>query len=152
MFFGVLVTVRLMYPHGPLFVYSPVLLKQTSPSQMACFSEDLKCWEAWDTTCGHKAKDITPLIASLDNLPCKDATREGHRQSDEHWNRFKGNIEETSETRCSAYGLFRVHRYHLELNGTELSLSHDLHTPLFSFPTPPPFSLSLSPSSLSLTI
>ena len=26
-------------------------------------------------------------------------TRESHRQSDEHWNRFKGNVEETSE-RC----------------------------------------------------
>jgi len=33
------------------------------PSQAACFSEDLKCWESWDTTCGHKAKDITPSIA-----------------------------------------------------------------------------------------
>ena len=26
-----------------------------------------------------------------------ERTREGHRQSDEHWNRFKGNVEETSE-------------------------------------------------------
>ena len=26
-------------------------------------------------------------------------TREGHRQSDEHWNRFKGNAGETSERR-----------------------------------------------------
>ena len=41
-------------------------------------SEDMKCWEAWDTTCRHKAKDITPLTAwrrealkeeVLDNLP-----------------------------------------------------------------------------------
>ena len=36
--------------------------------------------------------------------------------SDEHWNRFKGNVRETSETEWSAYGLFRAHRYHLELN------------------------------------
>ena len=26
------------------------------PSQVACFSEDLQCWEAWDTTCGRKAQ------------------------------------------------------------------------------------------------
>ena len=31
------------------------------PSQVTCFSEDLKCWGAWDTK--HKAKDITLLIA-----------------------------------------------------------------------------------------
>ena len=27
-------------------------------SQVACFSKDLKWWGAWNTTCGHKAKDI----------------------------------------------------------------------------------------------
>ena len=32
-------------------------------SQVACFSAGLKCWEAWDITCRHKAKDITPLVA-----------------------------------------------------------------------------------------
>ena len=32
------------------------------PWQMVCVPEDLKCWGAWDTTCGHKAKDITPSI------------------------------------------------------------------------------------------
>ena len=26
------------------------------PSQVACFKEDLKCGEARDTTCGHKAQ------------------------------------------------------------------------------------------------
>ena len=79
-------------------------------SQVTCFSEELKCWEAWDTTCGHKAKDITPLIAwrreawkeeALDGLPWKN--RERHRQSDEHFNRFKGNIGETSERRGGAH-------------------------------------------------
>ena len=49
-------------------------------------------------------------IDRLDDLP-----REGHRQSDEHWNCFKGNV---SETELSAYGLFRLHGYHLELNWT----------------------------------
>ena len=45
----------------------------------------------------------------------------GHRHPDEHWNRFKGNVGETSERRGGAYnyGLFRAHRYHLEL--TELN-------------------------------
>ena len=43
----------------------------------------------------------------------------GQRRSEEHWNRFKGNVGETSETETpgwSGYGLFRAHRYHLELN------------------------------------
>ena len=33
------------------------------PSKVICISEDLKNWEARDTTCGHKAKDIMPSIA-----------------------------------------------------------------------------------------
>ena len=44
--------------------------------------------------------------------------REGHRQSVEHWNCFKGNVGETAE-RLSAYGLYWAHRYHLELNWTD---------------------------------
>ena len=49
-------------------------------SQVACFS-DLKYWGAWDTTCRHKAMDITQLITwrrealkeeMLDDLPWKD--------------------------------------------------------------------------------
>ena len=45
-------------------------------------------------------------------------TREGYRQSDEHWNCFKGNVTETSESWVERirYALFREHRYHLELN------------------------------------
>ena len=94
---------------------------------MACFSEDLKCWEAWDITCGHKAKDITPLIAwrrkalkeeVLDNLPWKDQwgpssirwTLESFQR--QHWGNFW-------EMGWSAYGLFWAHRYHLELNWTD---------------------------------
>ena len=30
-------------------------------------------------------------------------TREGHRQSDEHWNRFEGNVGETSERQGGAH-------------------------------------------------
>ena len=42
--------------------------------------------------------------------------REGHRQSDEHWHCFKGNVGETSEMRVQRFWAFRAHRYHLELN------------------------------------
>ena len=45
-----------------------------------------------------------------------ERTREGHRQSDEYWICFKGNVGENSETGWSAYGFCREHRYHLELN------------------------------------
>ena len=48
-----------------------------------------------------------------------EMTREGHRHSDEHWNRLKGGVRETSERRGGAhtyYGISRAHRYHLELN------------------------------------
>ena len=53
---------------------------------------------------------------ALDDLP--ERTREGHRQSDEHWNHFKGDIGETTDRRGGAhnYRLFRAHKYHLELN------------------------------------
>ena len=51
------------------------------PLQVACISEDIMCWGAWDTTCGHKAKDSTPLNAwrreawkeeAFNDLPWKD--------------------------------------------------------------------------------
>ena len=47
----------------------------------------------------------------------KVATEEGHRQSDEHWNRFKGNWRRRKklEMGWSAYGFFRAHRYRSEL-------------------------------------
>ena len=41
-------------------------------------------------------------------------TREGHRQSDEHWNRFKGDVGETSERNFANTG-FPEHK---ELNRT----------------------------------
>ena len=33
--------------------------RQKWPSQVACVLENVKCWGVWNTTCGHKAKDIT---------------------------------------------------------------------------------------------
>ena len=43
-----------------------------------------------------------------------ERTRKSQRQSDEHWNCFKGNFAEASQRRgvASNYGIFR---YHLEL-------------------------------------
>ena len=51
-----------------------------------------------------------------------ERTRDGHHQSDEHWNHFKGNVGETSERWGGAlYGLFWVREYQLELNWTVIS-------------------------------
>ena len=66
---------------------------------------------AWDATCGHKSKDITPLITRRREVwkaIFLERTREGHHQSDEHWNCFEGQIGETSERRGGVhnYGLF----------------------------------------------
>ena len=98
---------------------------------VACFSEDLKCWGVWDTTCGYKAKDTTPLIGwrreawkeeTLDNLPWKDERGPSsiRRTMEPFQRRHWGNFWETG---WSAYGLFRAHRYHLELNSLCVSLS-----------------------------
>ena len=93
------------------------------PSHMACFSEDLKCWGGWDTTCRNKAKDITSSIAwrreawkeeAVGDLPWKDergpssVRRTLEQFQPQRW----GNAWDTG---WSAYGLFRAHRYHLEL-------------------------------------
>ena len=45
--------------------------------------------------------------------------REGHRQSDEHWNRLKGNVGETSERRGGAHMGFSERIYAI-LKWTEL--------------------------------
>ena len=63
----------------------------------------------------HRAKVITPSIAwrrearkenALDDL--LESTRDGH-QSDHHWNRFTGNVGETSERRAGAHIGFSEH-------------------------------------------
>ena len=51
-----------------------------------------------------------------------ERTREGHRQSEEHSNHFKGDVWENWETGWSAYGLFRTRRYHIELNWTKVCM------------------------------
>ena len=98
------------------------------PSQEACFLEDLKRWKAWDSTCGHKAKDITPSVSwrretlkeeALDDLPWKDERGPSSvRRTLEPFQRQRwGHVWETG---WSSYGLFRAYRYHLELYWTEL--------------------------------
>ena len=100
------------------------------PSHAACFSENLKCWGAWDTTCRHKAKDITPSIAwrrevwkeeALDNLPWKDGVHKGEpssiRRTLQHWGNF-------GETGWSTYGLSLACKYHVELNWTNSKVSY----------------------------
>ena len=95
------------------------------PSQVACVSENLKYWVAWNTTCGHKAKDITPQIAWTRKAWKKEALGEDLPWKDEWgpssvwWTLelFQGQRWENFwETRWSACGLFRAHRYHHELN------------------------------------
>ena len=81
---------------------------------------------AWDTTCRHKAKDITPSITwrreawkeeALNDLPQKyERGPSSSRWTLEPFQRkCWGNFWETG---WSTYGLFWVHRYHLELNST----------------------------------
>ena len=66
-------------------------------------------------------------------------TREGHRQSDEHWNRFKGNAGETSERRGGAHMGFSE-RMDTILSKTELDCSF----PFFlSSPAKPSFTRNL---------
>ena len=75
---------------------------------VACFSEDLKCWGAWDTTCGRKAKDVTSPIAwkeeALDDWSSlKGRERAIVNQTNTGWNPFKANVGDTSERRGGAH-------------------------------------------------
>ena len=65
------------------------------PSQVACVSEDLKCWGAWDTTCGHKAKGITPSIS------WRREARKEEALDDVHWKdeRRPSSIRQTRDTK-----------------------------------------------------
>jgi len=99
--------------------------------------------ERWasDTTWGHKAKDISPAIVwkishqklsggeKHEKRKCLmiflERTREGHQQSDEHWNHFKGNARETSERWGGAHmGFFEC--IDTILNWTEVRVSFQL--------------------------
>ena len=65
-------------------------------------SEVLRSWRRYLRA--QSQKDITPSIAGGERRGKRkretiflERTRDDHRQSDEHWNRFKGNNGETSE-------------------------------------------------------
>ena len=80
---------------------------------------DLKCRAACDTTCGgtklktshHRSPGGERRGQRKHSTTCLGRTREGHHQSDKHWNGFKGNTGETSERRDGANMGFseRVH-------------------------------------------
>ena len=91
------------------------------PSQMPCFSEDLKCRGAWDTTCRHKAKDITPSrergtclssrkisnAEELETLPAGTKPRASHHRSPGGERRGKRKrytifLERTREGHCQS--------------------------------------------------
>ena len=92
------------------------------PLQVACVSEDLKCWGAWDT--GLDAKPRTYTVGRLEE---RSVERGSAQQS---WKDVKGpsSIRPTLELSqrqhwvnfwemgWNAYRLPQGHRYHLELN------------------------------------
>ena len=55
-------------------------------------------------------RGVKRLEEVLDVMIFLERTREGHRQSDEHWNRLKGNGGETSERRDGAHMGFSERR------------------------------------------
>ena len=102
-----------------------VSVKQSS--QVACVSEDPKCWEAWDTSLLWRGGGSKPRSHTRGERRCREThwwaiclirAWSGHRRSDQHWNRFKGYTWETSKIRRSVFGLFRERRFHHELNWT----------------------------------
>ena len=107
------------------------------PSQVACFLEDLKCWEAWDTTCGQKAMDIIPSITwrrealGLDRWSARRSSLKGREkaivnQTNIGASYFKGNVRETSERRDGAHMGFSQ-RIDTILNWIELNWIKSLH-------------------------
>ena len=90
------------------------------PSQMVCVSEDLKCWRPWDTTCGHKASDVTPSIA----------WRRGVERVLRSTRRERATVNQTDAgivykatlgkllIEWGTFGLFRAHSYDLKLHWT----------------------------------
>ena len=96
------------------------------PWQVVCVLKILKCWGAWHTNCGHKAKDITISIAwrreawteeVLDDLPTKDERGpSSNRRALEMFQTYRW--RNFWETVWSAYGLLRARIYQLHLNCT----------------------------------
>ena len=73
---------------------------------VACFSEKLETIPAGTKprTSHHYSLEERVVERGSTRLTIfLERMREGHRQSDEYWNRFKGNVGETSERRSGAY-------------------------------------------------
>ena len=70
-----------------------------------------------------------PMHTSVDTVIFLEKRREGHRQSDEHWNRFKGNVEKISERLGGAHMGFSG-RIYTFLNWTELNCTCCTHAPV----------------------
>ena len=78
------------------------------PSQVTCVPEDLKMFRSSRhylraQSQGHHITDHLQerrVERGSAGRPSLKRTREGHRQSDEHWNCFKGNGGKTSEKLC----------------------------------------------------
>ena len=94
--------------HPPLKIKSKEMTEQTEwwewwkkqPSQVAHGSaEELKTLPAGTKprTSHHRSPRGERRGMKKRSTIFLERTREGHRQSDEHWNRFKGNVGETSE-------------------------------------------------------
>ena len=91
------------------------------PSQVACFSVALKCWKAWDTTSGHKAKDMVES-GSAGRSSMKGRERVIVSQT-KTGTVSKATLGETGERRGGAHMGFSDHIDTL-LNWTELNFRH----------------------------
>ena len=129
---------------------------------VACFSEDLKCGEAWDINCGQKAKAITPSIAwrreawkekALDDLPWKDET--GPSSIRRTLEPFQRQRRKTSERQGGAHMGFSERTDAIlnwtELNGTEqLSFEYLLNVrarnPRYEFKSSVRYSTTIPPA------
>ena len=69
--------------------------------------QERSSWDSWSTE-----KWVSTVLKRKRSTISLERTREGHRQSDEYWNCFKGSLGETFERRGGVhnYGLFRAHR------------------------------------------
>ena len=112
----------------PKWMTEQIDWRAKQPSQVACFSEDLKRWGASDTTCGHKAKNSIPSVAWRERGVERGSARRSSFKGRERAIVSQTYIATVSKAtlgtilrRWSAYGLFRAHTYYLELKWIELN-------------------------------
>ena len=99
------------------------------PSRVACFSEDAKCWGAWELPAGTKSRSSHHRSPggerrgkrkrTLDDLPWKDERGpSSNRRTLELFQRQSWRSFWQRRVERMNYRLFREHRYHLELKWT----------------------------------